>query len=435
MDRDPPFESEEAHQEWRDKVRAYLAKGDRSREPVFVGREELFDRVSLMAEGAKAGDTAGRTVVVTGAPGAGKSAFLAELAQRGTSRNEAVAFELRPGEMNPVALFEKLGSALRVRTHGRSETRTTLEGKAGIGPVGGKMGTSTTEIHPSDLERIRRRDTAPWDLIRERFGETLLGRPVIIMCDEAQNLPENDTTRAMLDSLHAGDTNRPALPFVPVFAGLSNTYAHLQDCGLSRITAANIRSVDALTPTESREYADGIMAHLGATRVSPSEVGKWAAWVVDNADGWPHHQRGLMDAIATEMDRQGTPVLSHLDGDRVAAEAAAARNRFYRDRRDATKHGTQIKSLHAIAKEANRHDGRGGQAMELAEAAAPHLLETPDKPHPYDLVTSAIRAGILQGARDDPNLRYVCPIPSMVRWLETLHHEIPLPPGGKPATR
>ena len=73
----------ENHAEWRAKVEDYIDEGDRGVEPIYVGREDLLHTTSRMVRSAT---KSSRTFVVSGGPGAGKTAFLNKVAEEWKDR-------------------------------------------------------------------------------------------------------------------------------------------------------------------------------------------------------------------------------------------------------------------------------------------------------------------------------------------------------------
>lgn len=69
----------EGHEAWRRKVRRYVDAGNRGVEPCYVGREDLLRQTARMVESASNIQRDSRTLVISGAPGAGKSAYLREI--------------------------------------------------------------------------------------------------------------------------------------------------------------------------------------------------------------------------------------------------------------------------------------------------------------------------------------------------------------------
>lgn len=85
----------------REALQAYSEKKDRGREPVFVGREDLFDLAAGNARAASRGDAEGRTVCIAGPPGIGETAFLREMRER-TAAGEWGANDRHGGRRLPL---------------------------------------------------------------------------------------------------------------------------------------------------------------------------------------------------------------------------------------------------------------------------------------------------------------------------------------------
>lgn len=379
------------HEAWRAKVRHYIGVGDRGEEPCFVDRTDLFELVELMVETACSGDSDSRTVVITGAAGVGKTAFLRELKKRW--QDKAVVVELLPHEMTPYDLLARATSAV------------------------GSSVQERREFCPS----------VPWELLKERFGKHMGGdRPLLLLCDEAQTLdPDKEATRAMVRSLHRGDLDETTpIPVVPVFAGLADTRKTLNDCGLTRITANNHVPVGRLAPKECKEYALKVLRHLDAEGAQ-LELNRWADWFVDSCDGWPKHLRCQMDAVARDMLRADTARLASLDAERIAQASSAERNTHYGERLEATDAPQHRVLFDRLASAAN--EPGGAPILELIKLANAY---GEDEGWPLDgeaMVESAVHAGILQTSPSAPD-RYVCPIPSLAKWLSGRTHVVPLPP-------
>ena len=162
----------------------YIDAGDRGEEPHYVGRQSLFGRVDSMRRGATRGQPESRTIVIGGAPGAGKTAFVRELIKRTNASGKALAVELDPDTMTGIGLF----GALRKRTGTAMRNERTRSGGGSLSLGAVKAESRVTSVAPSD-RRIIREDGGgvPWDLIRQRFGDHLPpGRPILLLCDEAQ---------------------------------------------------------------------------------------------------------------------------------------------------------------------------------------------------------------------------------------------------------
>lgn len=414
------------HEAWRAKVRAYIHAGDRGEEPHFVGRDALFEQVQGMLDAARAGQRQGRTIVVGGAPGAGKTAFVRELVKRTNAAHEALAVEVPVDDMNPLGLFGRLLQTLGLPERNREERTTKRGAGCNVQLAKGDAARSTTTISPGDRELLKDSDSVPWEMLKERFaGHLGPDCPLILLCDEAQNLGESEATRTFARSLHLGDLdgNNP-LPLVPVFTGLADARQRLRRCGITRLTSGNALPIGELSRAESEEYALKTMEHLEA-RGSDGEKAGWARWFVDHCDGWPQHLRDQMSAVGEGMLEADTPTLQALDGGDIAKRASARRNEHYGQRLEATEreeHRGFFASLASMA------DGSGASIGDLLQAARDHVGRDGDA---RALVNDAIHAGIVQRRSASEPDRYVCPVPSLRRWLHGAVHVVPPPPSTK----
>lgn len=130
---DWPHASELTHEEWRDRLRHYVRRSDRTAEPVFVGREDIFERVGDCIEKARDRDkVANLTIIVSGAPGAGKSAFIAECMRRCAERGSAVPVELDHDGLWPDKLASGIGEALSLPKETPARTSRSLQVSVGL---------------------------------------------------------------------------------------------------------------------------------------------------------------------------------------------------------------------------------------------------------------------------------------------------------------
>ena len=68
--------------DWGEKLARWANVGERGAPVAFAGREREIDFAISQLEAWRPGTTPGRTVVAQGAPGAGKTALLGEIARR-----------------------------------------------------------------------------------------------------------------------------------------------------------------------------------------------------------------------------------------------------------------------------------------------------------------------------------------------------------------
>ena len=418
----------ENHEAWREKVLDYIDAGDRGAEPVYVGREDLFDKVDRMARSAVRGQTDSRTIVIAGAPGAGKTAFMRELKKRwNDGALPGVAVSLRPGGLNGIRLFRELSAAwgVPVAEHGEHSRTTEIGGGA---VVKGKMADTDATESLGDIERIRESDEVPWELIKERFGEHLNAEnPLLLLCDEAQNMNAgSEALKTFLDSLHSGDDGSSPIPLVPVFAGLSDTTAMISKCGVTRPTAGNDVSLGGLSEKDAKAYVLRTLVHLGVD-ARQSELSRWAKWFVDDCYGWPKHLRTQMTAVAEAMLEADTSRLRDLDAQAISVCASKYRNEYYRGRLVATGYNAKRSLVGEIVQVAGREGVEEEYLVDQADALAnAYTARTGREVSGEDVVTKAIHAGVFQATAEGT---YACPIPSMRRYLVAGEdHVVPVPP-------
>lgn len=118
-------------------LRAFALEDDRLPPAAFVGRHDIIADIERAVAQAAAGGAAvrGRTRLVFGAPGAGKTALLYELARRWRARaadddaSAPVPVDCEPGELSsPVAFTEAVLSALIPDSPYNVARSTTTEG-------------------------------------------------------------------------------------------------------------------------------------------------------------------------------------------------------------------------------------------------------------------------------------------------------------------
>lgn len=416
----PAAELNEA--QWRQRLKEYCLLGDRDTEPVFVGRHALFARVAAMIEKVKL-QPGSTTIVIGGAPGAGKSAFIAEAMRRYGDMRTAVPIQLQGDLLGPGAFVTALANALDHSPAERTTRSRTLSTEANAVVAKGGVSHAVETVLPSDIEKAEREGMVPWHTIRDLYGKRLAGRPILLFVDEMQTFARHGDIHhdRIPFALHEGPPDG-CIPVVPVYAGLADTQLVLNEqAGITRLDGANILTLGGLESHESREYVRDMLVDYLGLRGSPGRLGALVDWMVAGGDHWPQHLRVQVAAVAEEMRAAGSRDLAAFDTEAVCMHIEASRNLYYQSRHGNVFRGRYRNAARAVVQEAA--EPHGGEGVALAELADAHLANASKyAPNGMEFVEAMIHAGMLQKLPTSD--RYHCPIPSMRRWLETGRHSV-----------
>ena len=411
----------------------WLDQTDRSevgREPFFRGRDAEFNVFRKATGSLHDGRIGGGTMVFQGAPGAGKSALMEECmeAVRRHSTPDApwVAVAIRPetlksavdvmmllieaanaecerlSKIAPGAAAGKLEAFLEI---GRKLYRELSErgiGVAGVS-VGGKPeagGSGDTDI-PS--ERVFR-DAAP-----------LLGNlHLVVLVDEAQNIPVSGPTKGVMDCLHHPPVK---IPLVAAFFGLSDTQNVLRQCGLSRFASRRVVTLESLSDEDAACAIRSAFDVYGFTGTQEDrEV--WVNRLAELSQGWPQHINRVVVAACNIILANGGQIDSaHLDEAMAAAEEY--KREYYAGRLAAGTDRSWVYKVLALA--AKENDGKltYDGIESLTEEVRGKTGESME-----NFLTKALHAGLLAPTREMHD-HYRIPIPAFGDWLRALPVEPP----------
>ena len=408
-------------------LETWLDQTDRSevgREPFFRGRDAEFDVFRRAAGSLHDGRIGGGTMVFQGAPGAGKSALMEEcmeaVRRHSTPEVPWVAVAIRPETLNsavdvmmllieasnaeserlskmaPVAAAGKLDVLQKI---GRKFYRELSErgiGVAGVS-VGGKPGAGGSGDKDIPSERVFR-DAAP----------LLENLHLVVLVDEAQNIPVSDPAKGVMDCLH----NPPAkIPLVAAFFGLSDTQNVLRQCGLSRFARGRVVTLDTLSSDDSACAIRDIFGAYGFTGTQEDrEV--WVSRLAELSQGWPQHINSVAVAACDILRTGGGRIDSGYLGEAMAA-AEEYKREYYAGRLAAASRPPWVyRQMALVARE------KGGVLPydDLRQFLADDTLD--------DFLTNALHAGLLAQVKNLP-YHYRIPIPSFGDYLRTLPVEPP----------
>ena len=351
------------------KTSAYRLEGERGAPTVFVGRnveiDAIIGRASSVAEARKPG----RTVVVQGPPGAGKTALLREIGKR----------------------FAALGDDHRV-----------------VGPIA----PWTAKRLPTALARLAGAlsDIAPatvadWDGFELTFAGRPPAGPTLVLVDEAQTFKDDG---GLVLNLHTQET----LPVVLVCGGLSDTEDKLRSIGLTRLGDESVLNLGPLSSDETRHCVARTLAAF--TAEAGHVTGEFDAWigpVAEASNNWPQHLALYLNAARAEADERGS--FTHAGLQAALALGRAARERYYGQRlvyapSPAASPAVIDPRVALAAHTAARDDGERrpivAQAIHTAATRLPAIFRADHDEHfpggPGQCLDAMIHAGLIERRRN-----------------------------------
>ena len=406
-------------------LRGFIAAGEKSPPPVFVGREGVISDILAAAERAwRPGESChgepGMTRIVQGAPGSGKSSVLSELESRcrraparpGAPRalvlNSAdfsdSAFVLRrlAGAVNPEdadSLFGQERRGVRLDVSARP---------AGIGGVAGWDRSVETPAAEPTLAAFAR-----WAAGWNGPGGARQGKwdfPLIVAVDEAQRLPPGPHSPAarFIQSVHDASLG---LPLTLVLAGLGDTPEAAGRMGLTR--GLKQHPLGGFTEQETDELLRGFCGRFG---IDAGGAEDRLAALAAPCEGWPRHLHFALQAFAAAALAAGG-VAADIGWDGVSAAAADSRLAFYRAQQDADM-DLSGNLVGAVLLELDRHSTRKEIIGLIRRKAAPGRTEVdwslPPGTDAHTFLEHLVHRGALQMDGDG---RFHCPIPSFRSFL------------------
>ena len=413
--------------------------GDRTAEPLFVGRGDLFELVAGNARAAARGAVEGRTVCLAGPPGVGKTAFLRALAERspdgGWGGPPMACVTIDPAHLrSPVHVLAAVAGQLPRAWRPPMEEAKQILRRLGasdisLGAVGFHFALSaaprTGETPPDPV--------MPWGELSKATGRMPSGAVLCLLVDEAHGLSNTpgEGRNVLLRSLHMGAPRVPDRASPPsvfaVLAGHTQTPMVLEPSISQRYATGNLRYMESLSHGESISYVLGTLRHLqGAGWDSGRKA--LADWVAAECGGFPHHLRNAMESVARGMLRADSPRLADLDGGFVAEELRRRREDYYRYRAKGPV-TTLARALGPLLSDWAGRDRPVGDA-EAEEELDGLVHGLPDKVRGRlaeadvvsgrGLMEEMVRRGALMPDADGRGCR--CPIDSMIGWLERGAH-------------
>ena len=399
-----------------DSIRQYLQElidaSARADPLVFAGREDEIDRIVRTATRLPPDGPQGRSFLIQGAPGSGKTALIAELSRRleELPRTGVLSLASAPVDTTANRTYGHLAALLVGAPHPgreRVETATThIEGTVGFA----RAGTSATAQTSSPTYRSA--DDIAW-------GSDGGWRPkqrVVLFVDEVQMLDSASRAAELLFDLHT----QAKIPVLLVCAGLGNSRIALSDAGFSRLE--NLLPLGKLAGSESLDCARRSLRTVveKGVRSTDAALERWAMALSRAADDWPRHLQVYLQAAWQVLLRQEKPDLDSAPPSDALAIGDRRRAEYYEDRMAASR--TPIEIIAALhGKLSGGSDVRESDACRVIGRAARELdseareeWKSQFDARPKKCLEALLGAGVVSL---DSMYRCTSPVPSFSRYI------------------
>ena len=272
-------------------MQSFARQTDREESPIFVGREQEIAHIVAQADDvgeahAQGRATQGRTMVITGCPGSGKSAFLGHFARKFAN------LDLVETVLIPVPCNHQDLTATDSRELEAQIGALALEKKGGL--------DKTLQALASDLGTKLKMEKTLGQL-EARVAEGSGKRTVVcLLVDEIQNV--TGASAAAMQLLH---THAFSPPVLPVYAGLDDSAEQLERvCGISRLGTNAQMTMGALRENSARE-ATQLLFEKYRVRSTGKAQTAWKEAIEKEALAFGQHLHIALQAACTVLAAAG----------------------------------------------------------------------------------------------------------------------------------
>ncbi len=381
-------------------------------DPFFSGREEIQRRLEEKSKiisknyrknpGSK--PAAGETQVIMGPPDIGKTSLLSKV------RLNCISDLNDPSKKHKIipVMIDDPGSLSFEYLHNRiNDTIVELDKEITVAKVKESIQSSLGAITSVSALGVgvgirETKETKP--LVPDNYT-------VLLMIDEIQSIPPDKSSEVtkVLQRLHTGSNSYPILP---VFAGLSNSIAVLQEVNISRFGSGAKQYLQPLSLSEVKESVEKFMEYFHVKAI-PVLISNWGNRIFDWADGWPKHVENSMKALGEELLNHNGDLVA-VDTHKVKLRAAEFRVDYYDTRFGPF--GSAPEIIGEIMAEIGTVSRRGGDigAIVNKKCKEPYWV---DRFVDSDLkklnFQFLLRYGFIDKVSSTTRLGFRCPIPSL----------------------
>ncbi len=413
----PPLAEPLPLEDWLD----LTDRAEVGREPFFRGRDAEYAMFRSAAKSLDRGHIGGGTMIFQGAPGAGKTALMAEcmaaVRLHSTPDDPWVAVDINPENMeSSIEVVKLLIEAVNAESERLSEavSGTSAKKLKGILEIGRKMHQELSErgigVAAVSIGGKPRRDEERSVYSQHVFqsaAELLKNCRIVVFVDEAQTIPVSNRTKGVLRCLNSPPAH---IPLVTAFFGLSDTEKVLDDCGLSRPPRG--RAV-ALGTLSDEDTAGVIQSIFDAYRFTSSAQSTWVNALAELSQGWPQHINSVSVAAGRIIFDHGGSINEDLLVQAITLGQKLKEDYYARRLRTCSQDPLLYKQLALIENEIPN----GVFSLSILRDLTAPVLE--DSTAFNDFLSNALHAGVLTEMENPPKY-YRIPIPSFGDYLRSL---------------
>ncbi len=402
----------------RDALEKFLDDGDRSLNPVFVGRDDIIDTIMRKVHRIARHDPArshrkspaqGQMQLIQGVPGIGKTSIL------NTLENRCDPPTARAANHPYVIPVPVINAHLLSHAYVASCIKTRLTDMEQAGPSPG-LRSVLTRMRPIVQRLNGLQITGPGGIGAGVSWSPGAAAPaelpdvpqlppncaILLMIDEIQTV--TPSAKSVLQYLEGGSDG---LPILPVLAGLSTSAQILQQAGLSRMNGFAVYYPQPLSRDDVSQAARTFF-RVFSLQASPAARTLWTQTIWNWSQGWPAHLYGGLHALGQHvMTHDG--LLDNVDRWDVQADAVQQRQTYYRARFGPWQGRPRLigQAMAALGRE-------GLIADEVEDVLHATLSASATRTRSQEF-TTMLRLGLLDEHVSplDGTLLYECPIPSL----------------------
>ena len=354
---------------------------DRGKAKYFHGRTQILETFIKLIE-MSGQEKTGTTFLIQGAPGAGKTAILAECARIVKNRQWNIA----PIHPSDLWLPDQLQQVLYP---GRESRVTSKTGELGF--VGMAKGEVTAERIPDTTLSLLRNGPSP----------------LLLLMDEAQRLGSIDAlsrgqayaAERTIHAIHNGEIKKPVLLLA---AGLGSTRLSFGSFGISRFAMGAFVELGALDRDAEHAVLNDWLKRDGGAK---GNLAPWVHAIAEETHGWPQHILAYVKPALKQLGRDSGAMTS--EGLKsVLAEGRVARAAYYENRASGITRKQRRSLANLFANVAP------GESLDRED-----IVSSLEQDHGAECAQEIFLRAEAKGVITSKEGCYNIPIPSMHNWL------------------